>query len=380
MAAGKGEAVEGAPLGDAKAIAAGSADDASTSCGSTDTPPRGGDLHEKSPEALEQERRWAEEMDKAKEIMESTDMSDKDRVSKLRDILTNRIEQTKNLEEAAAVELLRLQNLTRDRDTIRAEQQRMEAAKMKVQEKCRVLEEQKAEIREKNQEIVSGEESRHAELKEKFEQAIKDVEEKMAAEETAQEQIVKENEDLRSKLEQFTETYEAQEKQLQEQRDAREKELEMAKERLHDHDTKCKESTINSTKLEKENSELRKSEEKLRDELQKIMGRFDDFHERITGSNQRHGDCKDNVDALQKQLQELEKDHAELKQPPALTELIDEQKVTQKQVDALKKLHDNLRKEEKDLERDLQKLRGVRGSREASGGSMSSRGAPMCGG
>jgi len=222
----------------------------------------------------------------------------------------------------------------------------MEAAKMKVQEKCRVLEEQKAEIREKNQEIVSGEESRHAELKEKFEQAIKD----------------------------------AQEKQLQEQRDAREKELEMAKERLHDHDTKCKESTINSTKLEKENSELRKSEEKLRDELQKIMGRFDDFHERITGSNQRHGDCKDNVDALQKQLQELEKDHAELKQPPALTELIDEQKVTQKQVDALKKLHDNLRKEEKDLERDLQKLRGVRGSREASGGSMSSRGAPMCGG
>merc|ERR1712113_617506 len=97
---------------------------------------------------------------------------------------------------------------------------------------------------------------------------------------------LRENEDLRGKLLTFTETYEAQEKQLAEQREAREREMEVAQHRLKEHESMCAESKVKTATLEKQNEALRKSQTVLRDELQSILGKFDEFHEAVTGSNQ----------------------------------------------------------------------------------------------
>merc|ERR1712232_1152550 len=187
-----------------------------------------------------------------------------------------------------------------------------------------------------------GEQSRHTELKEKFEQAILDVQEKMDAELEVRQHFLKENEELRGKLLKFTETYEAQERQLAEQREARESEMEVAQHRLREHESMCAESKLKTASLEKQNEVLRKSQAVLRDELQSILGKFDEFHEAVTGSNQRHGECKVEIDTLQTRLQDLEKENTDLKNSAELSQLTQEQAVAQKQRDALEKLCDNL--------------------------------------
>merc|ERR1712188_230854 len=122
----------------------------------------------------------------------------------------------------------------------------------------------------------------------------------------------------------FTETYEAQEKQLAEQRESREKEMEVAQKRLEEHETMCTESKVKTASLEKHNETLRKSQAVLRQELQTILGKFDEFHEAVTGSNQRHGECKVEIDSLQTKLQEYEKENTDLKKNETLTKATEE--------------------------------------------------------
>merc|ERR1712083_362476 len=107
--------------------------------------------------------------------------------------------------------------------------------------------------------------------------------------------------------------------------------------------------------LEKQNEALRKSQSVLRDELQTILGKFDEFHEAVTGSNQRHGECKVEIDSLQSRLQDLEKENGDLRNSSQLSQLTQEQQVVQKQRDALERLCDNLQKEIKKFQSQLQK-------------------------
>merc|ERR1712066_1055616 len=193
----------------------------------------------------------------------------------------------------------------------------------------------KLSITKENQNIAEEENSRHTELKEKFQQAIKDVQEKMDAELEVRQHFLKENDELRGKLLKFTETYEAQEKQLAEQREAREGEMQVAQERLKEHESMTSESKIKTASLEKQNEALRKSQTVLRDGLQTILGKFDEFHEAVTGSNTRHGECKVEIDELHSRLQDLEKENTELKNNAQLNTLTTEQQVVQKQKDAL---------------------------------------------
>merc|ERR1712113_724681 len=168
---------------------------------------------------------------------------------------------------------------------------------------------------------------------------------------------LRENEELRGKLLKFTETYEAQERQLAEQREARKSEMEVAQHRLREHESMCAESKLKTASLEKQNEVLRKSQAVLRDELQSILGKFDEFHEAVTGSNQRHGECKVEIDTLQTRLQDLEKENTDLRNNAHLTQLTQEQQVAQKQRDALERLCDNLQKDNKKLQDQLRNLK-----------------------
>merc|ERR1712013_929868 len=110
------------------------------------------------------------------------------------------------------------------------------------------------------------------------------------------------------------------------------------------------ESKTKTATLEKQNEALRKSQTVLRAELESILGKFNEFHEAVTGSNQRHGECKVEIDDLNTKLQDLEKENADLRGNAALNQATEEQKVAQKQRDALERLCENLRKENKKLQ------------------------------
>merc|ERR1712070_965694 len=146
-----------------------------------------------------------------------------------------------------------------------------------------------------------------------------------------------------------------------EQRESREREMEVAQERLLEHETMCSESKVKTASLEKHNEVLRKSQAVLRAELQTILGKFDEFHEAVTGSNARHGECKVEIDGLQSKLQEYEKENADLKNSAELTKATEETKVAEKQRDALERLCDNLTKENKKLQEQLVSLRKKKG-------------------
>merc|ERR1740121_2007208 len=127
--------------------------------------------------------------------------------------------------------------------------------------------------------------------------------------------------------------------------------------RLKEHESMCAESKIKAAELEKQNEVMRKSQAVLRDELQSILGKFDEFHEGVTGSNTRHGECKAEIDGLQSKLHDLEKENAHLRNYEPLTQLTQEHAVALKQRDALEKLCDNLQKDKKGREAENNKSR-----------------------
>lgn len=287
---------------------------------------------------------------------------EEEKIRVLHDALVQRIEDRRGQEESKTGALRRLDAAAKERERCRSEVQRALAARAKLEGSCRELQQQKLSIAKENHRIAEEEQSRHTELKDKFQQAIKDVQEKMDAELEVRQHFLRENEELRGKLLKFTETYEAQERQLAEQREAREREMEAAQERLKEHETMCSESKTKTASLEKQNEGLRKSQTVLRDELQLILGKFDEFHEAVTGSNQRHGECKVEIDSLQSRLQDLEKENQDLRNSAQLSQLTKEQEVAQKQRDALDRLCDNLQKENRKLQQQLSNLRKSRGA------------------
>lgn len=303
---------------------------------------------------------WDAEMKVIARLVEDPDTSDEEKIRVLHEALVQRIEDMRGQEDHKTMMLRRLEEAAKERDRCRTEVQRALAAKTKLEGSCRELQQQKVNISKENQRIAEEEQSRHSELKEKFQQAIKDVQEKMDAELEVRQHFLKENEELRGKLTKFTETYEAQEQQLAEQHESRGNEMEVAQQRLREHEIMCTESKAETARLEKQNEVLKKSQAVLKDELHTILGKFDEFHEAVTGSNQRHGECKVEIDNLQSRLRDLEKENADLRKCERLAELTSEQQVAQKQRDALERLCDNLQKENRKLQSQLNALRGQR--------------------
>jgi len=289
--------------------------------------------------------------------------SDEEKMKLVHEALLERIEETKNLDDHKAVAIRRLAEATKERERCKGETQRALQAQNKVSASCRELQQQKSTIARENRQIAEEEQGRHTELKTKFEQAIKDVQEKMDAELEVRQHFLKENEELRGKLQKFTETYEAQEAQLAEQRTSRESEMVLAQKRFKEHESGSITSKVTAAALEKHNETLRKSQTTLRAELQSIVGKFDEFHDSVTGSNQRHGECKVEIDTLQERLQEAEKDNTDLKASQELATATEEHKVAEKQRDALDKLCSNLASENRKLQEKLKALQNSKGKK-----------------
>jgi len=288
---------------------------------------------------------WVSELQTLRQLVSDTAVSDDEKVGVLHEALTQRIEDLRTLEEHRTATERCLEDLAKERDRCKKETQAALAAKSKLEDSCRELQQLKTNITVESKKIVEDEQERQGELNNKFQAAMKDVEEKMTAESEVREHFIKENDELRTKLEKFTETYEEQERQLSEQSDVRSKEMTAARERLKEYETKSVESSTNATSLEKKNKALQKTTVALRAELQSILGKFDEFHESVNGSNKRHGECKEEIDGLSAKLKDMDAENAELKGCKRIEEVTKEKEAAQKQSDALDRLCANLAKE-----------------------------------
>lgn len=288
---------------------------------------------------------WQSEMSALAKLMLDDSTPPEEKVKILHDALSERVEDLRGCEEHRTACERRLEELTGERDRCRKEVQVTLAAKGKLEDSCRELQGMKANIMQDNKKIVEDEQTRQGELNDKFQAAMKDVEEKMTAESEIREHFIKENDELRTKLDKFTETYEEQERQLSEQCSVRVKEMESAQKRLKEYEVKSAESKANAAQLEKKNKVMQKTTASLRAELQSILSKFDEFHESVNGSSQRHGECKSEIDDLSAKLKELEDENAALKANTKANEVTKEKESAQKQCVALEKLCNNLQKE-----------------------------------
>lgn len=288
---------------------------------------------------------WDSELKAMQSLAEGSSTPDEEKVQQLHEALQQIIDDVRATEEHGTLVGRCFESTVKERDACNMEKRRVLAVKAKLEASCRELQGMKKTITQETKKIVAEEEGRQNDLNEKFTQAMKDVDEKMEAEKQVREHFIKENEELRGKLEKFVETYEAQEKHLAEQVSVRAKEMEMAQERLKEYNTKAGESKVNASRLEKENKVLLKSTTTLREQLQNILGKFDDFQESVTGSNQKHGECKSEIDMLQSKFTELETENIALRNNDEFNQLSKQQEALKKQKPALDKLCGNLAQE-----------------------------------
>eukprot|EP00746_Dinoflagellata_sp_MGD_P165183 gnl/MRDRNA2_/MRDRNA2_94309_c0_seq1.p1 gnl/MRDRNA2_/MRDRNA2_94309_c0~~gnl/MRDRNA2_/MRDRNA2_94309_c0_seq1.p1 ORF type:complete len:342 (+),score=131.01 gnl/MRDRNA2_/MRDRNA2_94309_c0_seq1:85-1110(+) len=286
----------------------------------------------------------------------SNDANEEDRAKALYDFLLGQIERCRELEEEVQTSDRRQDEAGKERDQNRAEIGKAQTAKAKLETSCKELQRQKESLVNENKRIAEEEQGRHEELQEKFQQTISDVQEKMDAEVQVREHFMKENEELQVKFAKFMETYEAQEQQLEENRAAREMEMEVAEARLNEHEVMCRESRTKVVDTQKKNERLRKSEASLRAQLQTVLGKFDEFHKAVTGSNTKHTEYKEEIDDLQKKLAELEEENTELRKQSSGSAHKDRE-VAQRQRDALDKLCSNLRSGVAKLQEELNALK-----------------------
>lgn len=301
---------------------------------------------------------WGSELQALQQLVSDSSVSDDEKIKLVHEALTQRVEDLRNLEEHRTATERSLEELARESGRCKKETQVALAAKAKLEDSCRELRQLKTSIAAESQKIIEDEQERQRELNSKFQTAMKDVEEKMNAESEVREHFVKENEELRTKLEKFTETYGEQERQLAEQNVVRAQEMGAARERLKEYATKSVESAANAKELEKQNKALQKTTVALRAELQSILGKFDEFHECVNGSNKRHGEYKEEIDGLSVQLKELEAENADLKGNKRIDDATKEKEAAQKQRDALDRLCMNLAKEIKTMREHVGKKGG----------------------
>merc|ERR1712137_1039378 len=264
---------------------------------------------------------WNADMEMLRAFVDDPNVTNDEKVRVLHEALVQRIDDEGKADEVKNRLTRRRHDASTERERLRAEVQRALVMKSKLEVSCRDLQQLKTNITRENEQIAEEEQSRHFDMKEKFEEAIKDVQEKMDQDLEVQQHKVKENEDLRSKLTEFTEQYEAQEKQDEEQQLAREHNIQSAEQQIKKHEAARAEAMKNTAYLEKENAAMRKSQPKLRADVKAIVDKFDEFRDSVTGSNERHADCKTEIESLRDELHELERVNSDLKKCPRLTTL-----------------------------------------------------------
>merc|ERR1712137_1090814 len=279
---------------------------------------------------------WNADKEMLRAFVDDPNVSDEEKVRTLHEALVQRIDDEGKADEVKNRLTRRRHDASTERERLRAEVQRALVMKSKLEVSCRDLQQLKTNITRENEQIAEEEQSRHFDMKEKFEEAIKDVQEKMDQDLEVQQHKVKENEDLRSKLTEFTE------------------------EQIKKHESARAEAKQNAAYLEKQNEAMRKSQPKLRAEVKAIVEKFDEFRDSVTGTNERHADCKTEIESLRDELHELERVNSDLKKCPRIATLQQEQQEAQKQRIALDKLCEDLERQNRKLEEQVKSLQKAR--------------------
>lgn len=249
----------------------------------------------------------------AKQLVNSTDISESEKVQRLWERLRNEHEQAEAFIAQAKDRLAEISDTEQERDACQGELNRTLTVKNQLESLCKQLQQQTNALVEERRRLTDNERLRRQELADESQHTISDVRKKMEQQTNERDRLARENKDLRDRFKQFFEQYDRREKELLEQQKDREQEVQRFETRLVEQAQLYRQQAARENAAQLENEELSKTEQVLRGQLQEYSNKFNHFQDALSKSDKVLGQYKRQRNKMQRRVEVLEKENNELR-------------------------------------------------------------------
>jgi len=186
-------------------------------------------------------------------------------------------------------------------------------AKQKIEALCRELQKQNKTLQEETTRVSQEEEAKRNELQTKFNATIKDITSKLEEQGQQRKQQGEENGELRKKLDQFVEQYEARQRHFAAQTRTRELEAQLLRAKLEQQAQLATQEKGKAQAYQEHITQLAATEAELRSQLALYAEKFDQFQEALNKSNDMFSQFKVKMEKMAETIGKLEADNGSLK-------------------------------------------------------------------
>lgn len=290
----------------------------------------------------------------AKQVLNSSELSDTDKVQKLLEKLKLEHGDAENLVAQAWKRQHEVGATEKERNGRQAELQQTLNKGNKLESLCRQLKQQTKALVDEQRRLTDSERARRQELADEFQQTIGDVKKTMDTQAQERARLARENEELRSRFKQFFEQYDQREKELLEQQKDRDVEVQAFEKKLGEQTQLYRQEATREAAAKRENDELVSTEGVLRGQLQTYSNKFNDFQGALSKSDKVLGQYKRQRNKMQRRLEVLEKENRDLrsrneKRVAGVTKVLKEKDSMQERCKAL-------RAEQQKLKEDVERI------------------------
>lgn len=293
-----------------------------------------------------------------KQLLNSTDITDAQRVTRLWERLLSEHEQAEGLTVEAHARQSEIAVAERQQDGSQVELNRTLAVKGKLESLCRQLQQQTKALVEERRHLTDTERIRRQELADEFQNTIGDVKKTMEQQAQERTRLARENEDLRTRFKLFFEQYDKREKELVEQQKTREQEVQKFELKLAEQAQLYRQEATREATAQHENDELLNTEQVLRGQLQTYSSKFNHFQDALSKSDKVLGQYKRQRNKMQRRLEVLEKENTELrsKNERRITSISKDRNTALKEKESMQERCKELQGERQRLLDEVQKL------------------------
>lgn len=260
-----------------------------------------------------QKGRAKKKIKEAKKLMEKADLSEAEKVLQLWKSLQDEQEATMKLSAKAEVERKEIKSVEQDREGTKQELDRTIVMKEKLESLCRQLQQQTKALADESRQLTENERRRRQELADEFQNTIGDVKKKMDQQAQERAEQARENEELRSRFKQFFERYDVREKELLKQQKDHEQEVKTFEAKLTEQVQLYRQEASREATAQRENDALMETEKVLKAQLQTYTDKYGQFQGALSKSDKVFGQYKRQRNKIQRQVDNLEKENAELR-------------------------------------------------------------------
>jgi len=287
----------------------------------------------------------------AKQLMGNAELSEPEKIVQLQERLTSEHEQAMASVSEAVDRRVEIDEAEKERDSCQEELNRTLGVKSKLETLCRRMRQQTDVLVEERRRLTDRERQRRQDLADEFQSTIGDVKKTMDQQAQERARLARENEELREQFKKFFEQYDKREKERLEQQKHRELEVQILEPKLAEQTNLFRMEAAKEVTAKRENEELIKTEQVLREQLATYSNKFNHFQEALSKSDKVLGQYKRQRNKMLRRVELLEKENTEIKNK-------NERRTTQvlKEKDSVSKDKVSLQEKCKTLQAERQRL------------------------